>query len=67
MACCYEYEMNSGVQQDLECNLLRAFCLPEELGESLELEWHATDRESLKFSVVRYRGSYSSVCVAQCH
>ena len=67
MAVCYEYEMNSVVQQDLERNLLRAFCLPKELGKRLEVEWHTTEWEMLKFRSVRYRGSYSSVRGAQCH
>jgi hypothetical protein len=62
-----EYKMNGGVQQILERKMLRAFGLPKKLGKSLEVEWHPTDLEILKFSVVRYRGSYSSVCGAQCH
>jgi hypothetical protein len=57
MAGCYVYEMNRGVQNELELNLLRAFCLQKELGRSLELKWHATEREVLKFSGVPYRGS----------
>jgi len=48
MADCYEYEMNNDVQQVLELNLLRAICLQKELGKSLELKWHATERELLK-------------------
>jgi len=59
--------MNSGVQQDLERNHRRAFCLPKKQGKSLEVQWHATGEEVLKFRAVRYRGSYNSVRGAQCH
>ena len=67
MADCYENEMNNDVQQDLELNLLRAFCLQKELGKSLEVKCHATEREMLKLGAVRYRVWYSSVCGALCH
>jgi hypothetical protein len=67
MACCYENEMNSDVQQDIERNLLRAVCLEKELGKNLELKWQATEREIFEFSAARYRGSYSSVRGALCH
>jgi len=67
MADCYENEMNNDVQQDLELNLLRAICLQKELGKSLEMKWHATEREMSKLGAVRYRVGYSSVCGAVCH
>jgi hypothetical protein len=67
MAGWYEYEMNSGVQPDFERNHRRAFCLTKKRGKSVEVEWHATEREMLKFRAVRYRGSYSSVRMAHCH
>jgi len=67
MADCYGNEMNSDVQKDLELNLLRAICLQKGLGKSLELQWHATEREMLKLGAVRYRVGYSCVCGALCH
>ena len=63
---CYEYEMNSGVQEELELNLLTTFCLQKKLSKSVELKWHATEREMLKFSAVQYRVPYSSVSGALC-
>ena len=53
MADRYENEMNNDVQQDLELNLLRAICLQKELGKSLEMKWHATEREMSKLGAVR--------------
>jgi hypothetical protein len=47
MAGWYEYEMNSGVQPDLERNHRRDVCLPQKQGKSLEVVWHATEREML--------------------
>jgi len=38
---CYEYEMNSGVQEDLELNLQRAFCLQKKLSKVFKLKCHA--------------------------
>jgi hypothetical protein len=35
---CYEYEMNNGVQEGLELNLLRAFCLQKKLSKCLDLK-----------------------------
>jgi len=67
MAGCYEYEMNSCIQQYLEVNHRKALCLPKKQGRGLEVEWHATEREMWKFGAVRYRGSCSSVRGAQCH
>jgi hypothetical protein len=67
MTDCYEYEMNNDVQQELELNLLRAFCLQKELGKILELKEEATEREMLKLGAVRYRVCCSSVCGALCY
>ena len=67
VAGCYDYEINSGIQQDVERNQRRDFCLQKKQGRGLEVEWHATGGEVLKFGDVRYRGSYSSVRGAQCH
>jgi len=38
----YEYEMNSGVQPDLELNVQRAISVPKDVGKSLELKCNAT-------------------------
>jgi len=45
MAGRYEYEMNSGVQEDIEVNHRNVFCLRKKQGRVLEVKWHATEGE----------------------
>ena len=70
MADCYDYEMNSGVQESVKLNLqtfrVQSLLSSEEAKQESRPEMTRTEREMLKFSAVRYGGSYSSVCVALC-